>query len=124
MRKQHSLFGRAAVLVMALGAMHAAWAGHAVWAGEIEAPAPPPAWLTDDPLDPSMADDGGINDGDMRLRSTGLCRAEYDPRSNKRVYACEHKTSEACVEAGTLNIALTGGAGGRQYRYLCPAPNE
>ena len=118
MKKQQTLAGVAAMLVMVLGTAQVASAG------EIEAPAPPPAWLTDDPMDPAMADDGSINDGDMRLRSTGLCRAVYDPRSNKRVYACEYKTSEACVDAGGSNIAISGGAGGKQHRYLCPAPNE
>ena len=117
MRNQRSLFGLAAVLVMALGTAHGAWAG------EIEAPAPPPAWLTDDPMDPAMADDGSINSGDMRLRSTGLCRAEHDPRRNKRVYFCEYKTSEACVDVGAGDGGLANNGKGGFKRYLCPGPN-
>ena len=117
MRNQHSLSRLAAVLVMALGT------SPIVWAGEIEAPAPPPAWLTDDPMDPAMADDGSINSGDMRLRSTGLCRAERDPRSNKRVYYCEYKTSEACVEVGVGDGGLTNNGKGGAQRYVCPGPN-
>lgn len=117
MRKLHSLSGLAAVLLMALGGTHT------TWAGEIEAPAPPPAWLTDDPMDPAMADDGSIDSGDMRLRSTGLCRAERDPRSNKRVYFCDFKTSDACVDVRSGDGGLTNNGKGGDKRYLCPGPN-
>jgi hypothetical protein len=116
MRKQSSLFRFAAVLVMALGATPA------TLAGEIAAPAPP-AWLTNDPMDPAMADDGSLDSGDMRLRSTGMCRAERDPRSNKRIYFCDYKTSEACADLRTGDGALTGNGKGSDKRYLCPGPN-
>jgi hypothetical protein len=117
MRKQSSLFHLAAVLIMALGATHA------TLAGEIAAPAAPPAWLTDDPMDPAMADDGNIDSGDMRLRSTGMCRAERDPRSNKRIYFCDYKTSDACVDVRSGDGALTSNGTGSEKRYLCPGPN-
>ena len=96
----------------------------ATQAAETGAPAALPAWLVDDPADPAMMDDGSVKDGDMRLRSTGLCRAELDPRSSKRIYVCEYKTSEACVEADAVNVALTTRTGGKQHVYYCPAPNH
>ena len=92
-------------------------------AAETEAPAALPPWLLDDPADPAMADDGSVKDGDMRVRSTGLCRAEHDPSSNKRIYVCEYRVSDACVEAGGLKIAHTSQTGGKTHLYYCPAPN-
>ena len=93
------------------------------WAGEIAAPAALPSWLVDDPADPAMTDDGSVKDGDMRVRSTGLCRAEHEPSSNKRMYVCEYKVSDACVEAGGLNLAQTSQTGGKAHLFYCPAPN-
>ena len=117
MKQKHSLWLLVAFLlagpVMAQG----------VTAAETEAPAALPPWLVDDPADPAMMDDGAVKDGDMRLRSTGLCRAEFDPQRNKRIYVCEYKISEACVEAGGLNISVKSLSGGRTHLYYCPAPN-
>jgi len=95
----------------------------AVHAAETEAPAALPPWLVDDPADPAMTDDGSVKDGDMRVRSTGLCRAELDPQRNKRIYVCEYRVSDACVEAGDVNAALTSRTGGKTHLYYCPAPN-
>ena len=92
-------------------------------AAETEAPAALPPWLVDDPADPAMTDDGSVKDGDMRVRSTGLCRAELDPQRNKRIYVCEYRVSDACVEAGDVNAALTSRTGGKTHLYYCPAPN-
>ncbi len=104
MRMTHAPFSFACMLIMALGTTHGASAG------TVEAPA--------------KATVGHLDSGDMVLRSVGVCRSEYDPRSNKRVYACEFKTSDACVRVGARDMPLSMAAGGSQRRYICPAPNS
>jgi hypothetical protein len=110
------LFHFAALMVMALGA------SHAVCAGETAAPAR--VSLAGNATAAAGVDGGRSDSGDMMRRSVGVCRAEHDPRTNKRVYACEFKTSDACVAVGALDVPVSMSVGGSQRRYICPAPNR
>jgi hypothetical protein len=116
MRKQSLLFRFAAVLVMALGASQAA--------GASDIAAPAQVSRAENAVAPARVDGGRGDSGDLARRSTGVCRAEYDPRGKKRVYACEFKTSDACVVVGAVDVPASMSVGGSQRRYLCPAPNR